>query len=203
MMARMGNVERCVDRIEGFMDRIAQSMGSGQVGFPAPATTFATFDWRNVNTWQDTLRSPSGPDLVMAKLAGELKITPSSPSHVLASLELMRTWITMVMQLEIDFPGTEVATMGNALIAFLREAHFAREGVNMGAFHRMMAAEDSDPMTAAAAKAGVAERKSRLRPGTCFTCGEPGHISPNCPQRASTTATKSPQKGGGGGAPRK
>ena len=51
-----------------------------------------------------------------------------------------------------------------------------RTEVGMVRFHRLRAEDDTDPLTVAAAKAGLKAAKKRPQPGRCFTCGQ-------CPSR--------------------
>ena len=47
-----------------------------------------------------------------------------------------------------------------------------RTEVGMVRFHRLRAEDDTDPLTVAAAKAGLKAAKKRPQPGRCFTCGQ-------------------------------
>ena len=170
----------------------------GDVSDGARWSAPSALDWRNVNTWGETLSLPSGEQTLSTIVARELGIMPSSPPHVRKSLTMIGKWITMVRVLDLDYVGTPVAELGNEIMSHLREAAFAREGVDMAQFHRLRAEDDPDPLTVAAAKAGLKAAKKRLQPGRCFTCGLPGHKSPQCPGEKATTK----EKGGATGANR-
>lgn len=159
------------------------------------------FTWYDPTTWVG-----AHPRAILLELRAQLGVSEASPAIRRAAFAQLENivWGTVPLQ---GWANTRAVDALAQQIRFLRDSIARDAGVDMVRLTKELAEEEEDPYRVALLKAGMLSKRGRgrggrggaRRTGTCWTCGEVGHMSPDCPSTKAKEDAPAPKNRGRGG----
>lgn len=162
--------------------------------------------WYDPTTW-----AAHEPRSILLELRAQLGVSEASTQSRRQAFAQLENIIWGAMSL----PGWEQTRAVDAIaqqIRYIRDSIARDAGIDMVRLARELAVEEEDPYRAALIKAGSQARRARgrgsswsggrgtRRVGVCWTCGEAGHMSPECPTGTKQSEAAPTPKNRGRGA---
>lgn len=168
------------------------------------ASKQANTSWKlhDVSTWSDLIEERMGLQVLEGLLYRRLNMPSEPPPHRKLQLDAILVWASAMKEID-EWHTSTLADLGNLLVRMARETQAVAEGVDMKALKKELHEADNpdDTFAAARQKVQVIDPRNKRRgkgakkriPGTCWSCGQTGHKSPDCPTKQQRSGN---EKGG-------